>query len=117
MEIVTMDTRNLAQRMSEGRMPVAEVLRCAMQLGEALRRIHDAGQIHGAVTPANIAIGANGAELSPAAPNGSISGSSTGYTAPEILQGRPADARSDIFGFGAVLFEMLTGRRAFESAA
>src|ERR1035438_7307556 len=38
----------------------------------------------------------------------------TPYTAPEVVQGRPADARSDIFGFGAILFEMFTGRQAFD---
>ena len=38
----------------------------------------------------------------------------TPYSAPEVLQGEPADARSDVFSFGALVFEMLTGRRAFD---
>jgi hypothetical protein len=46
-----------------------------------------------------------------------MGGSTTPYTAPEILQGRRADARTDIFAFGAIVFEMMTGRRAFEGEA
>jgi hypothetical protein len=106
------NTTTLAQRLTGGQLPVGDALRYAVQLGDALRRIHDSGQCHGALTPANISIGATGADLLPAS-EASI-GSVTGYTAPEVLEGRPADARSDIFSFGAILFEMLTGRRAFE---
>ena len=104
--------RTLAQRISEEHLPVSEALRYAMQVGESLRRMHDAGRAHGAVTPANIYMTDHGAELMPAEED--AAGAVTPYTAPELLQGRPADPRSDIFSFGAVLFEMLTGQKAFE---
>jgi hypothetical protein len=106
------DKKTLAQRLSEGRLPVAEALRYAVQVAEALRKLHDAGAVHGAVTPSNLEFGAAGLELSPA-PEGAVR-EITPYTAPEVVQGRPAEARSDIFGFGAILFEMFTGRQAFE---
>jgi hypothetical protein len=103
-------TNTLAQRLGEGRLPVAEALRYALQLAETLRTLRDAGKVHGAVTPANLALTSGCVELLPAA-GGSIR-AITPYTAPEVVQGGAPDARSDIFGFGAILFEMLTGRRA-----
>jgi len=105
------DTQTLAHRLREGRLPVAEALQYAMQLAESLSRLREAGKAHGAVTPANLAMVAGGVELLPAS-QGSL-GTITPYTAPEVIQGGAADARSDIFSFGAILFEMLTGRRAF----
>ncbi|MGD0771758.1 MAG: protein kinase [Candidatus Solibacter sp.] len=105
-------TKTLAERLGEGRLPVPEALGYAMQLADSLRKLHDAGKAHGAVTPANVVLAPGGVELLPAA-EGSA-GAITPYTAPEVVQGRPADQRSDIFSLGAVLFEMLTGRRAFE---
>jgi hypothetical protein len=103
--------RTLAQRLSEGRLPTAEALRYAVQLAEALRKLHDTGRFHGAVNPSNLLLVAGVVELQPA-----IAGTEqevTPYTAPEVVRGLPADARSDVFGFGAVLFELMTGRRAF----
>lgn len=105
------DTRTLAQCLSEGRLPVAEALRYAIQLADSLRKLHDAGETHGAVTPSNLMLVAGGLELLPAGEGSAAD--ITPYTAPEVVQGRPADARSDVFSFGAILFEMLTGRRAF----
>jgi hypothetical protein len=110
--MIASDNQTLAQRLAEGRLPIAEALRYAMQLAECLGKLHDAGKAHGAVTPSNLVLVAGGVELLPA-PEGS-SGAITPYTAPEVVQGRTADARSDVFGFGAILFEMITGRRAFE---
>jgi hypothetical protein len=104
-------TLTLSQRMNDGQVPVADALRWAMQVGESLRRTHDAGQVHGAVTPDHIYLAASGAELEPAF--GAAGGMITPYTAPEALDGR-AEARSDIYSFGMVLFEMLTGRRPLE---
>jgi hypothetical protein len=98
--------------MSEGRLPVTEALRYAMQLADSLGKLHEAGKAHGAVTPSSLALVEGGVELLPAAEG--ASGAITPYTAPEVVQGRPADARSDIFAFGAILFELITGRRAFE---
>jgi hypothetical protein len=103
------DTKTLAQRLSEGRLPVAEALQYAMQLAESLGRLREAGRAHGALTPANVTLVAGGVELLPG-PEG-LSRTITPYTAPEVIQGSAADARSDIFSFGAILFEMLTGRR------
>ena len=106
------DQKTLAQRLGEGQLPVAEALRYAMQLAACLGKLHDTGKVHGAVTPSNTVLVVGGVELLPA-PAG-VGGAITPYTAPEVVQGRPADARSDIFAFGAILFEMITGRRAFE---
>lgn len=91
-------------------MPVGEVLRIAAACAEQLRVAHHQRQVHGALTPSSIRLTGSGVELEPAAP------SLTPYTAPEILEGRAADERTDIFSFGAILFEMFTGRCAFEGA-
>lgn len=107
------DQRTLALRMTEGRIPVPEALHYAMSLADSLRKLHDAGKAHGAVTPSSIVVTATGLDLIPSlGPLATV----TPYTAPEVLQGQPADARSDIFSFGALVFEMLTGRRAFDGA-
>ena len=103
-------THTLANRLAEGRIPLSEALSLSMILAETLRKLHDSGRVNGAVSPANIVVGGSGLELLPALlPSGA-----TPYTAPEVLEGRQPDARSDIFSFGAVVYEMLTGRRAFE---
>jgi hypothetical protein len=106
------EKKTLAQRLSEERLPVSAALRYAVQLADELRKLHDAGGVHGAVTPSNLELVATGLGLLPA-PEWSAR-AITPYTAPEVVQGRPADARSDIFSFGAILFEMFTGRRAFD---
>ncbi|HEY1494580.1 MAG TPA: protein kinase [Candidatus Solibacter sp.] len=110
--MISNDFKTLAQRLSEGRLPVADALRYGMLLAESLRRLHDSGKIHGAVTPINLSMAGEGLDLLPA-PEWT-KGAITPYTAPEVLHGREADIRSDIYSFGAILFEMLTGRRAFE---
>ena len=107
----TSEQRTLAERMSEGRMPVSEALHCAMSLAEALRKIHDTGKCHGALTPASVVFSGSGVELIPSlGPVATV----TPFTAPELVQGQPADTRSDIFSFGTLVFEMLTGRHAFD---
>jgi predicted nucleic acid-binding Zn-ribbon protein len=82
-----------------------------MMLAEALRKFHEAGQVHGGVSPASILLAGSGLQLGPAPYNKGIV---TPYTAPELLQGQPPDSRSDLFAFGAVVYEMFSGRRAFE---
>ena len=107
----TNDPQTLAERMNEGRIPVPQALHYAMSLAEALRKLHDAGKAHGALSPAGMVLTATGVDLIPSlGPTVAV----TPYTAPEVAQGSPADARSDIFSFGALVFEMLTGRRAFD---
>jgi hypothetical protein len=104
-------TKTLRQRLGEGRIPVQDGLRYAALLAEALRKLHDDGRVHGSITPDAVALTAEGLDLLPAVP-GIVR--VTAYTAPEVAEHKPADARSDIFSFGAVVFEILTGRRAFE---
>jgi hypothetical protein len=107
----TNEPQTLAQRLAQGRIPAPEAQRYAMILAEALRKIHDAGQVHGGVSPASIFLTGSGLELGPAP---RAKGIITPYTAPELLQGQPPDSRSDLFAFGAVVYEMFSGRRAFE---
>lgn len=109
-ESATNTTATLDQRLAEGEIPAAQALSYAINLAEALRQMHDTGQVHGAISPVNITVSGTRLELLPAA---APAEGATPYTAPELLQGHPADARSDIFSFGAVACEMLTGRPAF----
>jgi hypothetical protein len=105
------ETQTLAQRLAQGRIPEPDAERYSLILAEALRKIHEAGQVHGGVSPDSIVLTGSGLELGPA-PH--TSGIITPYTAPELLDGRPPDSRSDLFAFGAVVYEMFSGRRAFE---
>ena len=107
------ETQTLSRRLTDGKLPLPEALRLAMSLAEGLRKIHDEGRAHGALTPACIEFTASGVELLPPA---SASRGITPYAAPEVLRGRPADARSDIFSFGAIVHQMATGRLPFEGS-
>ena len=107
----TNEPRTLAQRLAQGKIPAPEAARYATILAEALRKIHDAGQAHGGVSPASIVLSGSGLELGPAV---HAEGTITPYTAPELLEGHAPDSRSDLFAFGAVVYEMFSGRRAFE---
>src|SRR5262245_54854127 len=123
----------LAQKLSRGRFPVAEAAHVGAQIVKALVVAHEAGIIHRDLKPANIMVRADGtvkvldfglARLSqpvamPAAADetetmltqaGVVLGTPA-YMAPELWEGKPADARSDIYAFGCVLYEMLTGKR------
>ena len=138
MELVEGET--LADRLLAGPPPLAEALRMALQIAEALRAAHRKGIIHRDLKPANIKITpegvvkvldfglakrsqALGGEADTQAPTmrqvmtmrGEIIGTPA-YMSPEQALGERADARCDIFSFGAVLYEMLTGRRAFSGA-
>ena len=103
--------RTIAERIASEGIPIADALRYAMLLAEALRGIHDTGRVYGALCPASVALTESGLELLPALPPTSAV---TPYTAPEVAAGGPPTARSDIFSFGAVAYEMLTGRPAFQ---
>jgi hypothetical protein len=131
----------LAGRLASGPLPVDEALHAGRKIAIALQAAHDKGVVHRDLKPSNIAFTASGepkvldfglAKLGPDArpdPASSLSPTITSpalmtgagvilgtaaYMAPEQAKGRPADRRSDIWGFGCVLYEMLTGRRAFE---
>jgi serine/threonine protein kinase len=118
----------------KGPMPLENALRLAVQITDALDHAHRHGVIHRDLKPANILVTKSGAKLldfglakltpardSEADPTrtagltkeGTIVGTYH-YMAPEQLEGKEADARSDIFSFGAVVYEMVTGRTAFE---
>jgi serine/threonine protein kinase len=139
MEYVEGET--LAQRLVRGALPVEQALLYAVQITSALDRAHSSGIVHRDIKPANVMITRAGAKLLDfglARPVAPVAGAGGGealsatdltqsglivgtvqYMAPEQLEGRAVDARTDIFSFGALLYEMVSGRRAFtgDSAA
>ena len=129
-----LDGITLADRIGHGVLPIAEALSIATQIAEALCAAHSLGIIHRDLKPANVMITKSGAKLldfglattSPSATTpdeavthaqltrqGAVLGTLP-YMAPEQLEGRPADARTDLFAFGAIVYEMVTGQRAFD---
>jgi len=100
----------LGHRLAEGNLPLPEALRYATLLAESLRQIHDSGRVCGVLQPSNVVVTDAGVEVTVSPVEAGII---TPYTAPELLQGQAADLRSDIFAYGAILHEMVTGRRAF----
>ena len=141
MELV--DGEDLAQRLARGPVDVDETVRLAIQIADALETAHEAGVIHRDVKPANLFLTAEGKvkvldfglakalspepgaggsganlSLSPTMTSaGTVAGVILGtasYMSPEQARGRPTDRRADIWAFGCVLYEMLTGRRLFD---
>ena len=135
MEYVEGET--LEDRLTRGPLPAANLLRCAIQIADALDHAHRQHITHRDLKPANIMLTAEGTKLldfglaqrpafAATAPESTLSfpgrkltgeGTIVGtlhYMAPEQLEGRAVDARTDIFAFGTLLFEMATGKKAFE---
>lgn len=121
----------LAARMDGGRLSVAEATRIAIEVASGLECVHRASLVHRDIKPANIMLTPTGARildfgiaLSDVAEEGADSVGkitsegmivgSVSYMSPEHARGDRTDARSDIFSFGCVLYEMLTGTRAFK---
>ena len=139
MELV--EGEDLAQRIARGAIPVAEALLIAKQIADALEAAHEQGIIHRDLKPANIKVRPDGTvkvldfglakAMEPAGvASPSVSQSPTittpamtqtgmilgtaAYMSPEQARGKPVDKRADIWAFGCVLYEMLTGQRAFD---
>ena len=130
MELLRGET--LRERLAAGALPVRKAIDVAVQLARGLATAHAAGIVHRDLKPENIILLPDGlvkildfglarqiagapestATVTATTDPGSVLGSA-GYMAPEQVRGEPADARTDIFALGAVLYEMLTGRRAF----
>jgi serine/threonine protein kinase len=134
MELLEGET--LAARLSRGPLPVAEALRYAIEIAEALAAAHAHGIVHRDLKPANIMLTKAGVELldfglarlrepivtdsgaADAADRDALTSAglilgTLPYMAPEQVRGEDVDARADLFAFGAVLYEMITGTRAF----
>ncbi|HVG83004.1 MAG TPA: protein kinase, partial [Vicinamibacterales bacterium] len=137
MEYLEGDT--LAQRLSKGALPLDHALRIGIEIADALNKAHRKGIVHRDLKPGNVMLTKRGATLldfglaklhpvgAPAAmalsaaltANSPLTGAGNllgtfQYMAPEQLEGQEADARTDIFAFGAMVYEMVAGKKAFE---
>src|SRR6266849_3754392 len=134
MELI--DGTTLRERV--GRDPLTKILNYFVQIAEGLAKAHDAGILHRDLKPENVMISADGyakivdfglarvqdltadytksptVDRAAATATGSVVGT-VSYMSPEQVEGRPVDARSDIFSFGSMLYEALTGKRPFDS--
>src|SRR5262245_14930310 len=132
-----LEGQTLADRLTKGALPLDQALQLAIQIADALDKAHRAGIVHRDLKPGNIMLTKSGTKLldfglakvtpavmaasglsmaptgaSPVTMQGTILGTLQ-YMAPEQVEGREADARSDIFALGAIVYEMVTGQRAF----
>ena len=135
MECVEGET--LSKRLEKGPLPLEQVLRYGMEIAGALDKAHRSGVVHRDLKPGNVMLTATGAKLldfglakpstatlsgmtmtaatslSPVTQAGIVVGTFQ-YMSPEQIEGKELDARSDIFSLGALLYEMVTGKKAFE---
>ena len=137
MELLEGET--LAERLTKGPLPLEQTMRFGVEIAEALDAAHRQGIVHRDLKPGNVMLTKTGVKLldfglakafAPLFPGSDVSGLATDtvprdltregsvlgtpqYMAPEQIEGRSADSRSDIFAFGVVLYEMATSRRAF----
>src|SRR5712691_9288862 len=133
-----LEGETLANRLLKGPLPLEQLLKCGIEICEGLEKAHRSGVVHrdlkpgnimltksgaklmdfGLAKPASVAIGAGSSSASvatlpqPLTAEGMVVGTFQ-YMSPEQVEGKEADARSDIFALGAVLYEMATGKRAF----
>lgn len=136
-----LDGQTLALRLQEGALPLEDALAIGIQIAHALDKAHRAGIVHRDLKPGNIMLTKSGAKLldfglAKARPTAAAAAATTvlatgqvpitaqgtilgtlKYMAPEQLDGKPADTRADIWAFGCVLYEMLTGTRAFDGSS
>ena len=136
-----LEGETLADRLKKGALPLDDALKVAIQIADALSTAHRHGIVHRDLKPGNVMLTKAGAKLldfglakasgptiagaglsmlPTTPPNLTAQGTILGtfqYMAPEQLEGKEADARTDIFAFGAVLYEMLTGKKAFSGAS
>jgi len=132
-----LEGETLADRLTLGPLKIDEALKTAIDVADALDAAHRAGFVHRDLKPANVMLTKGGAKLldfglaklrpapisgfsaavtqdaRPLTSRGSLLGT-LHYMAPEQVEGKEADARSDLFAFRAVVYEMVTGKRAFE---
>ena len=136
-----LEGETLEARLRRGPLPIEEALRIAIQIASALDAAHRKGIIHRDLKPGNVMLTRSGAKLldfglakmggpiastisetvgitqpPPLTVEGTILGTYP-YMSPEQLEGKETDARSDIFSFGAMLYEMITGRKSFEGSS
>src|SRR5215510_1132084 len=136
-----LEGETLAARLEQGPLPLEEALKVAIAVADALDKAHGQGVTHRDLKPGNVMLTAGGAKLldfglaklkqSPQASDATVTSAAANlsattpgmilgtlqYMAPEQLEGKDADARTDIFAFGALLYEMATGKKAFSGAS